>query len=558
MESLTSKNHSTNYNGGKGSLLVEMKNIWIEGFSDERWHEIIKGVNLTLNRGEILGLIGESGAGKSTLGLAAMGFARPGCRITQGEIVFDGTNLVETPLEKKQHFWGTKMAYVAQSAAAAFNPAHRLIEQTVEATVRERIKSESEARADAVELYHSLQLPMADSIGLRYPHQVSGGQLQRVMTAMAMSPRPDLIIFDEPTTALDVTTQVEVLASMRKIVERFDTAAIYITHDLAVVAQMADRIKVLRYGEDVEESETRKMLNDPKHPYTKSLWSVRALQKTVRESKDLMLEIQSVNASYGTMRVLHDVSISVPRGTTVAVVGESGSGKSTTARVVTGLLPPENGQIVFDGNVLPAKLADRNKDQLRKIQMIYQMADTAMNPRQTVEEIIGRPLEFYGGLSRKKREAKVSELLKMIELDDSFMDRLPSELSGGQKQRICIARALAAEPELIICDEVTSALDQIVQEGILRLLMDLQSKLGITYIFITHDIATVRAISDEIVVMYQGKVVEQGLKTEVLSPPYPDYTQLLLSSVPEMDPDWLTDLLKNRSEEVAVRENLPS
>ncbi|MGB0364126.1 MAG: ABC transporter ATP-binding protein, partial [bacterium] len=321
--------------------------------------------------------------------------------------------------------------------------------------------------------------------------------------------------------------------------------------------QMADRIKVLRYGEDVEESETRKMLNDPKHPYTKSLWSVRALQKTVRESKDLMLEIQSVNASYGTMRVLHDVSISVPRGTTVAVVGESGSGKSTTARVVTGLLPPENGQIVFDGNVLPAKLADRNKDQLRKIQMIYQMADTAMNPRQTVEEIIGRPLEFYGGLSRKKREAKVSELLKMIELDDSFMDRLPSELSGGQKQRICIARALAAEPELIICDEVTSALDQIVQEGILRLLMDLQSKLGITYIFITHDIATVRAISDEIVVMYQGKVVEQGLKTEVLSPPYPDYTQLLLSSVPEMDPDWLTDLLKNRSEE-SVRENLPS
>ena len=428
----------------------------------------------------------------------------------------------------------------------------------MEATVRERIKSESEARADAIELYHSLQLPMADSIGLRYPHQVSGGQLQRVMTAMAMSPRPDLIIFDEPTTALDVTTQVEVLASMRKIVERFDTAAIYITHDLAVVAQMADRIKVLRYGEDVEESETRKMLNDPKHPYTKSLWSVRALQKTVRESKDLMLEIQSVNASYGTMRVLHDVSISVPRGTTVAVVGESGSGKSTTARVVTGLLPPENGQIVFDGNVLPAKLADRNKDQLRKIQMIYQMADTAMNPRQTVEEIIGRPLEFYGGLSRKKREAKVSELLKMIELDDSFMDRLPSELSGGQKQRICIARALAAEPELIICDEVTSALDQIVQEGILRLLMDLQSKLGITYIFITHDIATVRAISDEIVVMYQGKVVEQGLKTEVLSPPYPDYTKLLLSSVPEMDPDWLTDLLKNRSEEVAVRENLPS
>ena len=235
-----------------------------------------------------------------------------------------------------------------------------------------------------------------------------------------------------------------------------------------------------------------------------------------------------------------------PRGRTVAVVGESGSGKSTTARVITGLLPPIAGQVTFNGTPLPPRLKDRSKEQLQRIQMIYQMADTAMNPRQTVGDIIGRPLQFYLGLTGKAREERVIELLGMIELDESFIDRLPSELSGGQKQRICIARALAAEPELIICDEVTSALDQIVQEGILKLLLRLQKEFNITYIFITHDIATVKAISDEIVVMFQGAVVEQGLKTEILAPPYPDYTQLLLSSVPEMDPDWLTRLLAER------------
>ena len=233
----------------------------------------------------------------------------------------------------------------------------------------------------------------------------------------------------------------------------------------------------------------------------------------------------------------------MPRGKTVAVVGESGSGKSTAARVITGLLPPLAGQVVFNGESLPAALADRSVQQLQKIQMIYQMADTAMNPRQTIEEIIGRPLEFYLGLGKADRERRVLELLHMIELDETFLDRLPSELSGGQKQRVCIARALAAEPELIICDEVTSALDQIVQEGILQLLLKLQRDFGISYLFITHDIATVKAIADQIVVMFEGKVVEQGMKSDIFNPPHPEYTQLLLSSVPEMDPDWLTGLL---------------
>ena len=533
--------------GKKGDILLEMKDIRIDGFSDERWHKIIKGIDLTLHRGEVMGLIGESGAGKSTLGLASMGFTKPGCKITSGSVIFDGQELVTASEDEKRAIWGTRIAYVAQSAAASFNPAHRLLNQTVEASLNQNLQPRDLAEADARDLYKQLQLPDPENIGNRYPHQVSGGQLQRMMTAMAMSPRPDLIIFDEPTTALDVTTQVEVLVAMRSIVEKFNTAALYITHDLAVVAQMADVIKVLRYGKEVEEADTRKMLKSPKEEYTKSLWSVRALEKAEAPSEDIVLSINNVDAAYnGSLKVLHDVNIKIPRGRTVAVVGESGSGKSTTARVITGLLPPMTGSVQFNGEALPTELKDRSKDQLQRIQMIYQSADTAMNPRQTIAEIIGRPLEFYHDLTGLQKQERILELLKMIELDESFYDRLPSELSGGQKQRVCIARALAADPEIIICDEVTSALDQIVQEGILKLLLNLQKDYNITYLFITHDIAVVNAISDEIVVMYQGAVIEQGMKSEIMSPPHPEYTQLLLNSVPEMDPDWLTKLVKSR------------
>jgi peptide/nickel transport system ATP-binding protein len=531
----------------KGDVLLEIRGLKIEGKSDETWNPIIKGIDLTLKRGEVLGLIGESGAGKSTLGLSAMGYARPGCRITSGSINFDGIDLIAASEASKRGLWGSRIAYVAQSAAASFNPAHHLIDQTVETAVSHRIMPRDKAEADARDLYKRLQLPNPDTIGLRYPHQVSGGQLQRAMTAMAMSCRPDLIIFDEPTTALDVTTQVEVLAAMRDIVEQFNTAAIYITHDLAVVAQMAHRIMVLRYGNLVEEADTRAMLKKPTQDYTKSLWAVRKLQKKESPSKEIILDINAVDASYGNgMKVLDNVSVKIPRGRTVAVVGESGSGKSTLARAITGLLPTSSGTISFNGKILPRALADRDKDTLRRIQMIYQSADTALNPRQRVRDIIGRPLEFYLGLKGADRDRKVVELLESIELDESYIDRYPGEMSGGQKQRISIARALAAEPELIICDEVTSALDQIVQEGILQLLMKLQKDTNVTYIFITHDIATVRAISDEIVVMHKGKVVQQGLKSKVLNPPYPAYTELLLSSVPEMDPDWLTHLLAKR------------
>lgn len=532
----------------EADTLLEMRDVRIDGFADEQWHAIIKGVDLTLRKGEVLGLIGESGAGKSTLGLAAMGFARPGCRLTGGEILFDGIDLMRASERQKQRLRGARIAYVAQSAAAAFNPAYRLLDQTVESAIRHGLLRPEQARAEAIELYRAMDLPDPEHFGDRFPHQVSGGQLQRAMTAMAMASRPDLIIFDEPTTALDVTTQVNVLATMRNAIERFDTAAIYITHDLAVVAQMADRIKVLRHGEEIEEADTETMLSAPQQPYTKSLWAVRSIRKQAEGNADKVLELNAITAAYGTRPVLQDVSFDVPRGRTVAVVGESGSGKSTAARVITGLLPPIAGTVRFDGRDLPPELSKRSKEDLRRIQMIYQMADTALNPRHTVREIIGRPVRFYFGKTGREADARVSELLHLIELDDSFMDRLPGELSGGQKQRICIARALAADPDLIICDEVTSALDQIVQDGILKLLMRLQKELGVSIIFITHDIATVRAIADEIVVMYQGGIVEKGPKQDILSPPHADYTELLLSSVPEMEVGWLDRTLAEQGQ----------
>lgn len=530
--------------------LLEMKDIWIEGFSDEKWRPIINGLNLTLNKGEVLGLIGESGAGKSTFGLASMAYTRQGCRISSGSILFDGQELFGAPEDVLRKIKGVRIAYVAQSAAASFNPAHRLIKQYAEAPIQHNIMSFTEAEKEAVDIYGRLLLPDPERIGYRYPHQVSGGQLQRAMVAMAMACKPDLIIFDEPTTALDVTTQIEVLAAIKRITQQFNTAAIYITHDLAVVAQLADRIMVLRHGNLVEENNARELIASPKEEYTHALLSVRTLREDKDLSKtehDIILEVENVSASYtGKDLVLEDIDLKIRRGRTVALVGESGSGKSTLARVITGLLPPLKGRVVYDGKNLPPALKQRKKDSLRVMQMIYQMPDTALNPRQRVSKVIGRPLQFYYGIHGKECEKRVLELLDMIELSPKYKDRFPPELSGGEKQRVCIARALAAQPDLIICDEVTSALDQLVAEEILKLLRKLQNDLQVSYLFITHDLATVKAIADEIVVMLRGKIVEQGRKTDILTPPHHEYTDLLLESVPEMDPDWLDNVLAER------------
>jgi len=511
---------------------------------------IVDEVSLQLQRGKVLGLIGESGAGKSTIGLASMGYGRGGVRITGGEVIVNGRDILKGGIPGLRKLRGREVCYVAQSAAAAFNPAHQLMDQVVEAAVRHGTLSRAEAAKKAVDLFRKLGLPNPESIGKRYPHQVSGGQLQRVMTAMALCSDPDLIVFDEPTTALDVTTQIDVLAAIKDAIRDFGVAALYITHDLAVVAQVSDEIMVLRYGKMVEHGETEQIIHHPRQDYTKALVSVRSIvHEEKKPSPEPLLKVDNITAAYGGaagVKVLKKVSVELHPGQTLAVVGESGSGKSTLARVITGLLPPIEGSVRFAGRTLSRALAQRTKDDLRELQMIYQMADVAMNPRQTVATIIGRPLEFYFGMRGAERDRRVVELLDEIEMGAKFLDRYPAELSGGQKQRVCIARALAAKPKLIICDEVTSALDPLVADGILKLLLNLQKIENVAYLFITHDLATVKAIADSIAVMYRGEVVRYGPKSTVLSPPFDAYTDLLLSSVPEMQIGWLEKAIQGR------------
>ena len=524
--------------------ILQIRDLVISTEGRKATRQLVKSVSLSLAPGEVLGLIGESGAGKSTIGLAAMGYARDGMRISSGEVLFDGTDLLKLSERQRRQYRGKRIAYVAQSAAAAFNPAHRLIDQYTEAAVAHGVLDVASARKEAIELYRQLGLPEPETFGLRYPHQVSGGQLQRAMVASSMACHPEILVFDEPTTALDVTTQIEVLAAIRKTIRLHNTAAIYITHDLAVVAQIADNIMVLRNGDLIEEGKTEQLLEAPTQEYTRQLLSVRNLHKAETEAGNVVLSIDAVSAEYkrGTP-VLRDVSVNVEQGRTVAVVGESGSGKSTLARVVTGLLPPTHGSVKLHGKPLPATLKSRDRDTLRRMQMIYQLPDTSLNPRQRIREIIGRPVQFYRGLKGEELETRLRELLSMTELDADFLERFPHELSGGQKQRVGIARALAADPDLIICDEVTSALDQLVGEQILNLLLKLQKEIGMSYLFITHDLGTVDAIADQVVVMRHGRVVEQGSRKSVFSPPYQEYTRKLLDSVPEMDPRWLDRIL---------------
>ena len=509
---------------------------------------IVKDLSLGLDRGQVLGLICESGAGKSTLGLAAMGYARRGCRISHGEIRLDGLDLRTAGPGALLDVRGRRVAYVAQSAAAAFNPAHRLLGQVLEVTRIHGGLDRDRARARAIGLFERMALPDPERFGDRYPHEVSGGQLQRAMTAMALAGEPDLIVFDEPTTALDVTTQIEVLAIIREVVREVGAAALYISHDLAVVAQIADRIKVLRDGEEIEEQPAGDLLEAPGHAYTRALLGVRSAAPKAPAPRTVpILEVRSIRASYGRVRVLHDVDLTVHRGRSLAVVGESGSGKSTLARVICGLLPPRSGSLWFDGAPLPRRLADRGPEVRRRIQLIYQNPDVAMNPRHTIGDVVGRPVEVFLGAGAEHAAERTRELLGLVDLPADLERRYPGQLSGGQKQRVCIARALAAEPDLVICDEVTSALDPLVADGIVELLMRLQRETGVACIFITHDMAMVRSIADEVTVLKDGGVVEAGGRDEIFAPPRADYTDLLIASTPEMETGWLDKVLASRA-----------
>jgi len=531
--------------------ILEIRDLKVDGVDGHGVHPILKGISLELRAGEVLGLIGESGAGKSTLGLAALGYFRHGCHIVGGDVLYRGRNLLALPPRQVRGIRGRAITYVAQSAASAFNPAFRLWRQIGETAFLDGAVPDTDIRMRITALLRTMSLPDPEHFGLRFPHQASGGQLQRAMTAMALTPQPDIVVLDEPTTALDVTTQIEVLAEIKKAIRESGSAALYISHDLALVGQVSDRIMVLRHGDVVEVGETAQVLHAPTKEYTQSLLSVRhgtPDSDDRAETRDDVLRVEKLCASYGAMPVLHDIDIRVRRGTTTAIVGESGSGKSTLARVATGLMAPTAGKVRFDGKVLPKKLSARDLDVLRRMQIIFQASDAAMNPRHVVGDIIGRPLVRYFRMGRDACRARVEQLLGEVGLPATFARRRPGELSGGQMQRVCIARALAAEPELIFCDEVTSALDRLVARDILQLLRRLQQEKGIAYVFITHDLEAVQAMAHDIVVMRHGRVVDQGPAGTVLSPPFHPYTSELIDSIPTLEDGWLERAFAHRQE----------
>lgn len=523
----------------------------IEGLELRAGSNIIAhDISFELEKGRVLGLIGESGAGKSTIGLAAMGYTREGMRITAGSVKLLSTEMTTLSRKQLDTIRGVRVTYVAQSAASAFNPAFTILEQVIEASLWHGLMTRKQAISRAIELFRLLNLPEPETIGHRYPHQLSGGQLQRAMTAMALCPQPDLVVFDEPTTALDVTTQVEVLVAIKQAITTLGIAALYISHDLAVVAQITDEILVLRHGAMIEKGTAEQIFTAPENDYTRAL--VQVAQRETEQKPALAETILQINGLYAgynpAMPVLKNISLEIGRGETLAVVGESGSGKSTLARVVTGLLEASHGSMQFDGDVLAPVFQARGAAQLRDIQMISQLPDLALNPGQTIGDCIGRPLSFYFGLRGREKQQAVQDLLERMELPEHFAGRYPSELSGGQKQRVCIARALAARPKLILCDEPTSALDPLVADGILELLQKIQTETGTSYLFITHDLAIVRAIADKVAVMHRGEIVRYGAREAVFTPPFDAYTAKLFSSVPEMRSDWLDDIMKQRAE----------
>ncbi|TAX48495.1 ABC transporter ATP-binding protein (plasmid) [Rhizobium leguminosarum] len=537
------------------SNFIKIRDLKVEATTDSgRRVEIIKGVSLDVAEGEIVALIGESGSGKTTIALTLMGHTRAGCRISGGSVSVGGKDMVTLSEKQRAKVRGTEVAYVPQSAAAAFNPATSIMDQVIEVTRIHQLMSPDEARARAVELFRALSLPDPETIGSRYPHQVSGGQLQRLAAAMALIGDPTLVIFDEPTTALDVTTQIEVLRAFKSVMKKGGIAGVYVSHDLAVVAQIADRIVVLKGGETQETGTTDEILNNAKHPYTREL--LAAFEPKPRGATGLaepatapLLSIEDLVAGYGQrqadglplVRAVEHVSLKVERGRNLGIIGESGCGKSTLARTIAGILPAAVGKIVFDGTELHRNARERSRDELREMQIVFQYADTALNPAKSVEDILDRPLVFYHRMDRKARNARIDQLLDMVRLPRNLRHRRPGELSGGQKQRVNFARALAADPKLILCDEITSALDTVVAAAVIDLLKELQRELGLSYIFISHDLSVVEAICDEIVVMYGGRKVEEITSLTVKAPQHP-YSQLLFSSVPTLDPAWLDGL----------------
>ena len=539
-----------------GPALVRVRNLSIVTALEA--NPIVRDISFDVRRGEVLALIGESGSGKTSIALALMAYAKPGLRIASGTVEVAGRQILSLSAAECRGVRGNRICYVPQSAAAAFNPARTIMSQVIESALVHKSGSRRDLEAKAVEIFRSLALPDPARVGARYPHQVSGGQLQRLAAAMALISDPDLVIFDEPTTALDVTTQIEVLRSFKAAIKSRDTTGVYVTHDLPVVAQIADRIVVLRGGVVQDAGETGAILNDSVQEYTTSLLRAAVHEARVEApGRQLavrpipVLQAEGLVAGYGPVgaggdpafTVLKDIGFTLHKGQNLGVIGESGSGKSSLTRVVAGLLAPARGAVRFRGEKLAPVAASRTRQQLRDIQIVFQSADTALNPSHTVGQTLNRVLSFYHGMGADSRRKRTAELLDLVQLPAAAAGRLPSELSGGQKQRVNLARALAAEPAVILCDEVTSALDTVVGAAILDLLRELGRDLDLSLVFISHDLSVVRSLCDEVIVLYAGQQVEQtAVETLAQNNVRHPYTDLLLASVPELRVDWLQDV----------------
>ena len=578
-------------------ILLEVKNLVTEFNTDEGSVKAVKGISFTLYRGETVGIVGESGSGKSVTSLSIMRLIpSPPGKISSGEVIYhtkDGRqiDLLQIPEEEMRKFRGNDISMIFQEPMTSLNPVFTCGDQVMEAILLHQKVDKEKAKAITLEMFEKVQLPDPPRIFDAYPHQLSGGQKQRVMIAMAMSCNPDILIADEPTTALDVTVQKTILELMNDLSMQLESSIVFITHDLGVIGEIADRVIVMYQGNIVETGDVLDIFKNPKHPYTRSLLacrpplgkrlsklptvkdfmrveadgSITELNTSVEEAinkvvvseattkermeklkeKTPILEVKGLKTWFPTnknffgkttswVKAVDDVSFQVYPGETMGLVGESGCGKTTLGRTILNLAPAHDGEVLFEGrDILSMNSADL-KDLRKDMQIIFQDPYSSLNPRMTIGGAIQEPMSVHGLLSNEKeRKDKVESLLSTVGLDPNHYHRYPHEFSGGQRQRICIARALALNPRFIICDESVSALDVSVQAQVLNLLLNLREEFGFTYIFISHDLSVVKFMSDQMIVMNKGKIEEMGIADEIYNNPQKEYTQRLIGAIPK-------------------------
>ncbi|KPF58810.1 ABC transporter ATP-binding protein [Rhizobium sp. AAP116] len=521
--------------------LLEVRNLSVEFHTAVGVVKAVRDMSYHLDRGETLAILGESGSGKSVSSSAIMNLIdMPPGRISSGEILLDGVDLLTMPLSQRREINGRKIAMIFQDPLSHLNPVYTVGWQIREALTTHGTDS-TKAQAEALRLLGRVGIPDPEHALDKYPHEFSGGQRQRVMIAMALALRPDLLIADEPTTALDVTVQAEVLALLKELQRETGMAVLIITHDLGVVAEIADRVVVMEKGVLVEAGTVREVYKNPQHPYTKKLIAAAPGKGEMHQplkGAEPVLSVRDVRKNYGAFAALKGVSFDLLAGETLAVVGESGSGKSTLARILLRLDEPDSGSALWKGRDLfqlsPAELYKLRRD----LQMVFQDPTQSLNPRMTVYQLISEAWVIHPDiLPKAKWRERVAELLTQVGLGPEHMGRYPHQFSGGQRQRIAIARALALEPQLIICDEAVSALDVSVQAQVIALLDGLRKQMGIAFIFIAHDLPVVRDFADHVMVMQKGEVVELGTVREIFETPKEAYTRALLAAGLDPDPD---------------------